>query len=321
MKLKDLTSPFGRNRHNKRTEDNDLGFGTKITASGERLINPDGSFNIRRTGRWTWTPYQDLVEMSWPLFLLLIGGVFVGINALFAAGFVWIGIEALSGVEPAGRLLDFLNCFFFSVQTFTTVGYGAVSPMSTETNILASLNALVGLLAFAVATGLVFARFARPKAQIAFSKKALITELNGQPSFQFRIVNLRDNKIINLEVQLTMTWLEDQGDQRIRRFAGLQLMRDKVFLFPLNWTLVHPIAEESPLYGLSPEELTAREAEFLILVQGYDETFAQTVHANSSYTCAELEWGVFFAPMYYSEGSRTILRLDRLSQTEPGGRE
>lgn len=103
MKLKDLTSPFGRNRNNKRTEDNDLGFGTKITASGERLINPDGSFNIRRTGRWTWTPYQDLVEMSWPLFLLLIGMVFVGINALFATGFFWIGIEALSGVGPVGN--------------------------------------------------------------------------------------------------------------------------------------------------------------------------------------------------------------------------
>ncbi|MCB0642345.1 MAG: transporter [Phaeodactylibacter sp.] len=293
----------------------DLGFGTKIGSEGARLINRDGTFNIERKGRRAWTPYQSLVEMSWMRFLLLVLGFFIAVNFFFALLFFWAGTEYMSGIDDDPWWLGFLNCFFFSVQTFTTVGYGAISPTHITTNAIASFDALVGLISLALATGLFFARFSKPTAQIVFSKHGIIAPYQDGLSFQFRIANRRNNKIIDLEAKVTMAWTEWIDGEKRRRFAALPLERDKIFMFPLNWTLVHPIDINSPLYGKSEEDFRKSHAEFLVLIEGHDETFAQTVHTISSYTWEEVVWGVRFDRMYYPDQTgRTVLWLDKIDK-------
>ncbi len=302
---------------NKATEENDLGFGTKICSKGGRLIQRDGSFNVHRTGLYAWTPYQTLVEMSWPRFFLLTGASFFGVNGFFALLFLCCGGGDFSGLEEGSMLWTYAQLFFFSVQTFTTVGYGAISPVGFGSNMIATMDAFVGLLAFALATGLVFARFAKPKAQILFSKQAVIAPYhNGMTSFQFRIVNLRNNNILNLEAKVAMTWIEKEEGNTIRRFANLPLERNKVSLFPLNWTIVHPIDVHSPLHQKTAEDLKKMNVEFIILVSGYDDTFAQQIHDNASYLANEIVWGARFEGMYYPEGGRTILELDKINSIE-----
>lgn len=297
--------------------DDDLGFGSKIDATQGRLIKQDGSFNVERTGIKAWTPYQDLVEMSWTKFLCLIVLIYVLINAVFAALFVMIGIESILGVHDGHGLFgNFLHAFFFSIQTFTTVGYGAMHPSGIAANIVASMDAMVGLMAFALFTGLLFARFSSPKASIAFSEKAIISPYeSGLDSLQVRIVNCRDNKIIDLNARMTMAWHEKVAGVSKRHFANLELERSTVFLFPLNWTLVHPITKDSPLYGKTARDFEKMQVEILVLVKGHDETYAQIVHSNSSYIWKEIEWNVSFEKMYYPENGTTILDLNKLSET------
>lgn len=302
-------------------KDNDLGFGSKIGRNpGTRLINQNGNFNVLRKGSTLFAPYQKLVELHWGTFLLLVLAVYVGINCLFATGFLLIGLDELSGIEASGNLLlDFATAFFFSVQTFTTVGYGAISPISVSSNLLASITALVGLLCVALATGLVFARFSRPKSQIIYSKQALIGPYldSGLNSLQFRIANFRDTNLINLRANVVLSWLEkdEQGNNK-RRFYPLPLERSFVALFPLNWTIVHVIDEESPIHGWNKGDFCRRHSEILIMIEGYDQTYAQTIHASSSYTHDEVVWNARFSPMYYEDEDVTVLHLDRIDEME-----
>lgn len=297
----------------RKEQENDLGLGTKIGASGERLISKDGGFNVRRNGRRSWLIYEPLIEMSWGRFLLLVMAFYFAINAVFAVLLASLGPGALIGVDELQFSQRLLKAFFFSMQTFTTVGYGAISPHSVAANFVAVTDAMVGLIAVALVTGLVFSRFSRPKAHILFSSNALIAPYKDGKSLQFRIVNERNNKIINLEMQVVFSWTETHGGEATRRYTGLKLEREKVTLFPLNWTLVHAIDEDSPFNNLTPDRLSAMHAEILVIVQGFDETFSQTVHANYSYMADEVLWGYRFNKMYYSEGGVVQLELDKLN--------
>ncbi|GAB5555677.1 MAG: ion channel [Saprospiraceae bacterium] len=305
-----------QNLSNSTSDENDLGFGTKICAKGGRLINQDGTFNVERRGLLTWTPYQALVEMSWPKFLSLVGLSYLSVNVIFALFFLMLGPEGFSGLQEGSQGLLFLQLFFFSVQTFTTIGYGSISPISIESNLIATINAFVGLLGFALATGLLFARFAKPKSQILFSEKALIAPYKDGWSFQFRIVNRRNNNIINLEAQVSMTWVEKPNGITNRRFAPLVLERNQVSMFPLNWTIVHAIKEGSPLFGKTAKDLKEMNVEFLILISGYDDTFAQQIYDHASYLANEVTWHAKFDGMYYPEGGRTILEMDKINSIQ-----
>lgn len=327
MKLSNITNPFRRSQSTVEdtTQQDDLGFGDKVITSGGRLINQDGSFNIERKGYQSWAPYQNLVEMPWKQFALMILLFYLMINALFALAFVACGRECLSGVELNSDLFTFFSqSFFFSIQTFTTVGYGSISPIGFTANFIAALDALVGLMSFAMATGLVFARFSKPKAQLLFSKNAIIAPYRHRKtgkmmnSLQFRIVNSRDNKLINLKATVILTWLGMLPDgSQTRRYATLPLERYEVSLLPLNWTIVHPIDDQSPLYTKESADLIQTSTEIMIMIQGYDDSFAQNVHTNSSYSCHEIEWGVKFASMYHALDGYTILELDKLDEVLP----
>lgn len=299
----------------RRPVPDDFGLGNRVGVQGERLINPNGSLNVLRTGLRTWSPYQSLVEMSWGRFFLLILSYYITVNAVFGVIIVLLGVENVAGIQPGSFMQNFEQSLFFSIQTFTTVGYGAMVPKGISAHIMASIIALVGNISFALSTGLFFARFSKPRAQILFSKNALITKhrSTGEPSLQFRIVNKRNNKIINLEVKVLYSWSEEQNGRKERRFQLLTLERKEVTLFPLNWTIVHLIDENSPLHQKQKDKLLKDQAEILIQIQGYDETFAQNVHVNSSYSASDLLCDVQFAPMYYSEGGRTVLELNKMN--------
>lgn len=294
----------------------DLGLGSKLGKSGERLILQDGSFNIKRKGNIGWSTYHILTGMSDGLFIMTSILFFIIVNAIFACLFLYVGIEQLNGIPRTGDFFNnFLYSFFFSVQTFTTVGYGVISPNGVTANIIASFCALIGSISFALVTGLFFARFSRPRSYISFSELAILTPYQNGMSLQCRIVNRRNHKIIDMNAQMTMTWIEEKNGATQRRYAKLNLERDRAFLFPLNWTLVHPIIEGSPLHGKSLSEIKDMHAEFIVLVYGHDDSYNQTIHANSSYICKEIREGVKFKMMYSSEnGKTTELYLDDLSE-------
>ncbi len=306
-------------RNNKSREAEDLGFGNRIIGEGSRLLDKNGKYNIRKTGRRAWTPYQDLVEMPWGMFLLVVLVLFVAVNAFFGLLLLLPGMNCLNGVIQGNFWIEFTQTFFFSVQTFTTVGYGAVSPACLASDLIASVIALTGLMAFALATGLFFARFSKPKSQIVFSKNALITTYgDGAKGFMFRIANRRDNQVINLEAKVTMSWVEDEGlGNKRRRFARLPLQIEKVVMLPLNWTIVHPIDENSPLFEKTAAGLKKMNVEVIVLIEGFDETYSQTVHASGSYCDEEVLWNVKFKAMYFpGKDGRTVLDLDAIDEVE-----
>lgn len=312
--LNSLLSPLS---NKPKEEQNDLGFGQKVTS--KRLILSNGGFNIERRGSKVFNPYQYLIEISWGKFFLLIILAFIGINSVFAICFLLCGPTAFSGISSSSIFHDFLYLFFFSVQTFTTVGYGSMSPMGITANLVAAICALVGLMGFALATGLFFARFSRPKSQIIFSSKAIVTRYKDNKGFQFRLANRRNNKIINAKVEVTASWLEEIDHKIERRYASLPLERSTVAMLPLNWTIVHPIEKSSPFCKMQPEDFKEAYMEFLVQLEAYDESYSQTIHTNTSYTWEEMVWGVRFSPMYYTdkESGKTILELDKIDEVEP----
>ena len=300
----------------------DLGFGKQIVDETTRLVNPDGSFNVRRVNQsfaGRLNLYHRLITTSWFHFLLLVIAVFLLTNLLFAGLFVLAGVEHLHGADLSSAWTRFYDAYFFSAQTLTTVGYGRIAPAGFWTSLLAAIESTMGLLAFALATGLLYGRFSRPEAKILFSEKALISPYLDTTALMFRMVNERANQLIEINVEVAMSLLEDLPDgKRTRKYYGLPLERSKVNFFPLNWTIVHPITETSPLFGKTEDELTHADAEFLILVKATEDTFSQLVYARSSYHAHEIEWGAKFTKMYdNTEQGTTTLDIARLSDFEP----
>lgn len=295
-------------------EEEELGLGHAFDTATTRLITEDGHFNIERRGQSVKSMYLDLVNMTWPRFFLVITGAYLAINGVFALIFYWMGVEQITGIESVSPGVDFLNAFFFSIQTFTTVGYGHLSPSGLMTSFVASLDSFVGLLSFALATGLFFARFSKAEAHIEFSKHMLLSPYNGSRSLQFRLVHLKDTKVVGLEARVILSWLEVDDNGKVRRkFHRLKLELDSIFLFPLNWTIIHKITDTSPLYEMSEEDLKQKNIELLVLVKGYDESYGKEIHASASYDCRQLISGATFNPMYETTSEKTILYLDRIN--------
>lgn len=242
--------------------------------------------------------------------MALVVAVYIAINALFAGLYVLCGPRALQTTAGSELQSQFLKAFFFSVHTFSTIGYGNIVPVGLAANIVVSVEALFGLLGFALATGLLFARFSRPTAKIVFSERALLAPYQGITSLQFRIINSRNNQLIEVGARVLLSKFDDSSGNRLRKYYELTLERARVVFFPLAWTIVHPIDEKSPMYGLTQQELIASDAEFLILLTGIDETFSQTVHARSSYRADEVVWNAKFANLYIYDDDGHILGVD-----------
>jgi len=295
----------------------ELGFEEELTTRA-RLIDSDGAFNIKKKGKLADNLYEFLLEMSWLGFFLRLTTFYFVVNSIFAVIFLLIGIEHIKGAQAGTSLEDFSEALYFSIQTFTTVGYGEMSPVGPLANLLASFIAFSGLLTFAIATGLFFARFSRPVSHMIFSENLLITPNKaGQKSLQFRIANGNNSQLIDAEARVTLTWLEQINGVTRRRFQRLDLEIDKIYMFPLNWTLVHPIDDRSPLLDTDMATLRQQHMEVLILIRAYDETYDHYVHSKKSYNCEDIAENVRFVTMYETDGQDTILHLDRIDEVTP----
>jgi inward rectifier potassium channel len=270
----------------------------------------------RRGGNWHDVhPYLHLVNLSWPAFLGVLFSAYVLINTLFAAIYYALGASQLSGAEASTHMGSFLKDFYFSSQTLSTVGYGTIAPKGNAANVVAALEALTGVLGFAVATGLLFGRVSRPSAKIGYSANALIAPYQDGVSLQFRVVNRRRNDLMELEVRVMLMTVEPSNGRSLRQYKLLKLEREKVLFLPLTWTIVHPIDDDSPLHGLTPEDLERLQAEIMILIKGYDDTFSQTVLSRYSYRHDEFLWHKRFAPAFDVDGGGDlVLDLDKVGQ-------
>jgi inward rectifier potassium channel len=316
-----------RNMANRPTpppeEKSDLGLGRVVSNSrGNRLLNADGSFNVIREGLpWSQAGslYHDALTTTWPRFLLWTSMVYVGINLVFALCFLMLGADVLAGPGVASLGGRFGQAFFFSVQTFATIGYGSIVANGVLGNTIVTIEALIGLLAQALITGLLFARFARPTMLLQFSSMMLVSPFNAGTGLMFRIANKRRNELIEMEAQVTFSILEEGVGGIGRRYYPLTLERRTVNYFPLAWTIVHPITEDSPLFGLSEAQLDAREAEVMVLLQGTDDTFATRVSSRRSYRSDEIVWGAKFSSVFNESRAdgRVAMDLRKLDRYEP----
>ena len=286
----------------------------------KRAINKDGQFNVRRVGRnWRdWHPYLFMISAPWPLFFGLIAAAFLVLNMMFAVLYALLGLENLKNAEAPTTALRFMNAFFFSAHTLTTVGYGNMWPVGLGANTVAVLESLTGVLGFAIATGLMFGRFSKPSARFGFSENMLIAPYMGGTSLQFRVVNRRSNNIMDLEARMLLMVVEWCNNKPERRYLPLELERTSVLFFPLTWTVVHPITEKSPLADKTAEDLERMQAEVLIMMRGLDESFGQTVQARYSYRYDEIKWGERFAIAFEVEESGDLrIEVDKVSLTVP----
>ena len=257
--------------------------------------------------------------MSWQTFLLLILVLYFLSNIVFGALYASIGDGALVDTTAEPMTNIFVRSFFFSVQTFATIGYGTIHPAGIVPNLLVTIESYYSLLANALITGLVFARFARPTAKVIFSELAVIAPYRGITGLMVRLVNGRSNQLIEVNATMIYARFVDEGGRIVRRFDALELERDKVSFFPLAWTIVHPITPDSPLYGITREDVDRTDAELLVLLTATDETFAAVVHTRSSYKPDEVHVGYKFVNIYNEaeDGDPISIDIRKLSQVVP----
>jgi inward rectifier potassium channel len=299
------------------TADN-TGFGVNTSDYGGRFVNKDGQPNIEKRGisfleRISW--FHTMLAIPRWKFLLLIFLFFIVVNFIFACIYYFIGVEHLGGMVTTSNLEQFGEAYFFSAQTFTTVGYGRINPTGFIASTIAALEALVGLLSFALATGLLYGRFSKPKAYLKFSTNALIAPFKDGIALMLRVAPYKNTNLSDAEVKLTLGMAVEENGKMVNRFFPLELELSKINALTLSWTLVHPITESSPLFQFTPTDYATLRGEVLVFVKAFDDMFSNTVVARSSYTFSEFIVGAKFIPMYHSNtgNNGTVLDFDKLS--------
>lgn len=284
----------------------------------KRAVNRNGSLNVRRRhGNWRDShPYLFLVRITWTRFIALVISSVLVLNLVFASLYIAVGLENLKNSEAPTAWGSFMNAFFFSAHTLTTVGYGNMWPVGFAANVVAATESLVGVLGFAIATGLMFGRFSRPSARFGFSENAIISPYQSATALEFRVANRRTNDIINVDAQVMLMFVEICDGKPTRRFEKLELERREILFFALPWTIVHPITESSPLWGKTQQDLERQRMEVIVLIRGFDDTFGQNIHSRFSYRWDEVLWGARFSPAFAFEPSGDLaIDLDRIGAT------
>jgi inward rectifier potassium channel len=308
-----------RKINEKAKSSDNTGFGTNPSGYGGRFVNKDGSANVEKRGlsffsRISW--YHTMLTMSGWKFLGILLAFYAAINLVFATGYYFIGIEYLNGIDATGsELLKFGKAYFFSAQTFTTVGYGHISPNGFMTSALAAAEALTGLLSFAIATGLFYGRFSRPVAYIKFSHNAIVAPYKGGKGLMIRMAAFKNTNIIDAHARATVGMSVEHDGQLVNKFYPLELEISNISSLSLSWTVVHNINENSPFYGFTKEDFANADGEIILHVKAFDDLFSATVTTSTSYTFGEIVYGAKFDLMYSEneDDTKTILYLDMLN--------
>lgn len=302
--------------------ENNSGFGANASDYGGRFVNKDGKPNITKSGiaffeRISW--FHSMLSMPGWKFLLIILGFYITVNLLFAGVYYINGVEHLHGMATNSELEKFAEAFFFSTQTFTTVGYGRISPTGFSTSAIAAVEAMLGLLSFAIATGLFYGRFSRPRAYIRFSENALIAPYKDTTALMIRLAPFKNATLTDAEVSIFLALVTEEAGKTVNKFFPLELEYKKVNALNLSWTVVHPINEDSPFFRFTASDYAESRGEVMVLFKAFDDLFSNTVVARSSYTFNEIVVGAKFEPMYHRDvkGNRTVLNLDKLNSHLP----
>ena len=298
------------------------GFGTNSSDYGGRFINKDGSPNIEKKGlnileRISW--YHTLLQLKMWKFLLLVFSFYMVINLIFATVYYTIGVQHLQGIRANTAMQEFFEAYFFSAQTFTTVGYGRISPNGFLTSTVAAFEALVGLLSFAIATGLFYGRFSKPKAYLLFSNNAILAPFQNGLAIMLRVAPFKNNSLLDAEVNISAGIIIEENGIQKNTFYTLDLEYKKINSLTLSWTIVHPITENSPFYNFTADDFKNAKGELLVFVKAFDDMFSNTVASRTSYTLQELVIGAKFIPMYHRniKKDKTILELNKINAFLP----
>jgi hypothetical protein len=298
------------------------GFGTNTSSYGGRFVNKNGTANVDKRGMNIWhriSWYHTLIDMPAWKFMVILLTFYVCINLVFALVYFAIGIEHLNGIDSSGSdWVKFGETCFFRAQTFTTVGYGHISPSGFMASAVSAFEALIGLLSFAIVTGLFFGRFSRPIAFIKFSHNAIIAPYGDITALMIRLTPFKNTNFTDAEAKITVGISVEENGQISNKFYSLDLEMDKINALTLSWTLVHPITEDSPFYQFSKKDFETINGEILVYIKTFDDMFSNTVAIRTSYTFDEVVYGAKFKPMYSrnSNNTKTILHLDKLNHFE-----
>ncbi len=290
----------------------DSGFGSAYKSSEERVLTSNGEFNVERIGTPEISIFHELLELSWSKILALIFCFYIVVNFLFAGLFYFIGAENLNGVNlNTPPLYVFAQCYFFSVQTFTTVGYGGIHPVGFMSSAVAGIEALGSLLTFAIITGLVYSKFSKPNFKLMYSKKLLISPYKEITGAMFRVVNPHRQKLLDVEATMIFSYFPEGSNARM--FRTLELEIKKISMFPISWTINHPITEQSPMFGLKTDDFSKLKAEMIIMISAYDEESGKTIKNLYSYHFSDIACNSKFLPMTEIVKGRTYLYLEKVS--------
>ncbi|HEY2720852.1 MAG TPA: ion channel [Chitinophagaceae bacterium] len=297
---------------------NDTGFGTTGNLNGGRFINRDGTFNLRKVGWPIWRRYSIYYRLiSLPLwkFISIIFIFYFSVNILYTLIYLSIGGVEFTGMVARSGYKMVKELYFFSTETFTTVGYGRVNPIGDGANLVASIESMSGLLFFAIATGLIYGRFSRPRAHLAFSDNAVIAPYHGKTALMFRFVCYKEqHALTDVTVQVNLAMLIEENGKANYQYYSLPLERNRIESLPMNWTVVHEINDQSPLVGLTTDDLKAADVELYVLVRGFNDVYSNTVLQRTSYTYNEIKTNHKFAHMYQETENGTILELHKLNK-------
>ena len=305
------------NNPEQKSKNPDLGLGELVAQENRtRFVNPDGSFNVYRKGMWNrgaFSVYHAILNSSWPRFFAGVLLYYVLANLLFTLLYLLCGRSAFPEIASLDLTHRFKEIFFYSVQVISTLGSSPLHPYNTMAEVVLALESMVGLFGFAMATGLMFARFSNPAVKILFSDKAVIAPYLDITGFMVRVINGRSNELINVAAVMTMSIGGPDGK---RQFYQLNLERDSVVTFPLNWTIVHPINEASPLYKRTIEDLYKQQAEFVVNITAVDPDLSKTVYSRRSYKDGEIVRGKFVNIIERDKDGTVTVDPARLSELE-----
>lgn len=295
-------------KKNKKTTHEDLGLGEKVIEENRtRFLNRDGSFNVHKKGmfeRGNFSPYHGILNASWTKFNFGVILYYVFANLLFTFLYLATGKESFPDIAHHSTFHRAVELFFYSVQVITTLGSSPLSPVGLYAHIVLGIEAMVGMLGFAVGASLMFARFSNPANKILFSKNAVVAPFEGGLGFMVRMINGRNNQLVDVEAVLTLIMDDKNGKRQI---VQLELERSSVPVFPLNWTIVHIIEDNSPIKNLSLSDLEKRHAEFLVGLKGVDEDLSKTVYARMSYLYNEIKFGYKFKSIIERDSEGTVI--------------
>jgi inward rectifier potassium channel len=297
--------------------DTDSGFGTNASDYGGRFFTKNGNANVKKVGVGfieSISLFHTMLTIPRWKFLFIIMTFYFVVNLFFASLYYIIGVEHLNGISADNNVEKFGQAFFFSIQTYTTVGYGHINPTGFWASFVSSIEALIGLLTFAIATGLFFGRFSKPEAFIRFSQNAIIAPYLDGTALMIRMSPFKNTNLSEAEARVTLGLSLEENGKLVNKFYQLDLEMEKINSLTLSWTLVHPITKESPLFGFTFEDYDSVDGEVIVFVKVFDDMYSDYVAKRTSYIFKEIVYGAKFNLMYNrnTDDTKTILHVDRL---------